>query len=1107
MNRHQHRTLLFIMLTLVAIFSMAYITPGRAVSQPTHADGWIDFGQSSDPASAVLSVVGAGGSEINLTARIPGIRTGSTTNGGGTFTRLWGDGLGAGSIIGQPDLPILRRQVEIPFGADYTIKMTQANVTESSLATLGLTAPILPLQPPDCKCDDLPAPFTKDETIYSKDTFFPYQPVAITGEYIQRGHRILIVEIWPMAYNPITGGLLLYSQVDLRIRLSGSDMTLTQAQANRYASPTFESNMASQVLNFNQGQEPYRFTQTDPVGYLIITADAYYNSMVPFVTLKQQEGFTVTYTPLSVTGSTTTAIKAYIQLAYDTWLLPPSYVLLVGDTNTLPTWTGPEIGTSSDLYFATMDGYSDWHPDIGVGRFPVRSIDQVSAMVNKYQAFSDLDGSQPWLKKAAFAATCDLYQVAEGTHNYVIDSYMIAQSFTGTFPNNPQPGGDKLYCVTYDATQQDVQNALNDGRAMLIFSGHGNYSGWELYTQSAIPTITPGYYPFVASHACLTGNFGQTEVFGETWVLQEDKGALAFWGSSTYTYWDEDDALERGMFDSLLAGGNPQPDYTQMIFGGLYAMENEYPGMARYYWEAYNILGDPSAVILLESLGPDLEVAVDPEAVDICGSGIVTTTLEADSTRGLGMTLNLDTYNLPTGVDAAFDPASFVLPGDSTLSLTVDETANIGVYPIGIQAIIPDEITETITVTLGIYDVNPGQPALINPTFEDTNVPIRPSFLWTSVQGQTYDIQIATDAAFTQIVEQAEGLTGAYYTPVADLVYNTVYYWRVLAHNVCGDSSYSFINRFLTEPAFGQCSLGTHEVTLLSESFEGDITGWVHNKGGDTWTLNSDREHSGTYAIKAEDRPEITDQWLVSPAIDLSGAGPFTLGFWNYQYIQKGEGGCYDGGILEVSTDDGTSWSQLDSQLVSDPYDGPIALDTNNPLAGQRAWCGQPQQWLDSLVGLDEFSGQVIHLRFRLGTDQTIGSEGWYVDDVSVTKCEISASFTEPSDIEIEAGSVVSHTFSLINNGSSDTYNLSLSGNNWTTEIVGSSILSVTQASTTTVQVRVMTPVDQIGYDIFTLTATAVNIPGVTFTVKGTTKTFEAPSDVWVKVYLPLLGK
>ena len=231
---------------------------------------------------------------------------------------------------------------------------------------------------------------------------------------------------------------------------------------------------------------------------------------------------------------------------------------------------------------------------------------------------------------------------------------MIDHGFSGIFPNNPQPGGDKLYCITYDATEDDVQQSLDDGRGMLIYSGHGNYDGWELYDQTSIPTITSGFYPFVASHACLTGDFGQTEVFGETWVLQEDKGALAYWGSATYSYWDEDDVLERGMFDSLFAEGVPQPDYTGMTYDGLAAVAAAYPSSGRYYWETYNILGDPAASILLEPRRPDLDLSADPDPVEICGSGTVTTTIAADTSRGVGLPLYLSVFDLPTGVEAAF---------------------------------------------------------------------------------------------------------------------------------------------------------------------------------------------------------------------------------------------------------------------------------------------------------------------------------------------------------------------------------------------------------------------------------------------------------------------
>jgi hypothetical protein len=1107
---HARKYFIITILILSTISALMLITPGQAASQPAYNDGWIDFGGSSKPSAASLSVTRGDGVSIDLSAVVPGVRTGPVTLAGTGYSRLYGDNLGVGATAGLPDLPVLRRQVEIPFGAAYSLELRRASVTETSLLALGLQAPLAPLQPPDCKCDDQPAPFTLDGAAYARDAYFPSQPIAITDEYIQRGHRIVTVEIWPVAYNPKRDGLLFYSQVDFRINLSGSDLKYTQAQADRYASPAFEGIMARDVLYFNQGQSPHAFTQADPVGYLIISADAFYNNMTPFVALKQEQGFTVTHTLLSTIGTTPTAIQTYIQDAYHDWPLPPSYVLLVGDTNTLATWTGPVIGTSTDLYYAAMDapGTTDWHPDLGRGRFPARTTAQVDAMVNKYLAFAGLDGTEAWLKNAGFPATCDQYLVAEGTHNYVIDTYMIDHGFTGTFPNDPQAGGDKLYCVTYSATSTDVQNSLDEGRGVFIYSGHGSYTGWELYDQGSIPTITPGHYPFVASHACLTGDFGQTEVFGETWVLQDNKGALAYWGSATYSYWDEDDVLERVAFDTLFQEGVPQPDYTGMTYGGLAAVEISYPSSAQYYWETYNILGDPAGSIVLEPRLPDLELSVNPALVDICSAGTVSSTITASSSRAAGSTLELSAFDLSTGVTAELSPASFILPGESTLELTVQETATVGVYPLGIQAVIPDEVTKTVSVSLGIYNALPELPILTSPESEATNVPVRPKFTWNSAQGQAYDIQIATDSEFKDIVEQAEGLTDNSYVPSADLADNTVYYWRVMAHNTCGDSLYTPAIRFLTEPAFGQCSLGTHEVILLSEDFEDNLVGWSHGGIGDTWAQNSIRKHSGTSAFRAEDRPDVSEQWLVSPEIDLSGAGPFTLSFWNYQYLQNRSGGCYDGAILEVSTDGGASWTQLDSQLVSDPYNGPVAPDTSNPLAGKRAWCGKPQNWLDSLADLDEFTGKTVQLRFRLGTDITTGYEGWYVDDVIVKACTVSADFTAPSTGEVDAGSVVTHTFTLVNNGPTDMFALSLSDNAWQAEIVGSSVITVSQGSTATVQVRVTTPVGTPGSDSFTLTAVSVRVPGVIFTETGTTTTHEPePVIVMTSVFLPIMKK
>ena len=62
--------------------------------------------------------------------------------------------------------------------------------------------------------------------------------------------------------------------------------------------------------------------------------------------------------------------------------VPPERISVVmGDTDTVPNWIGGGAGTpNTDLPYACMDGGDDWYPDLAVGRFPVRNLDQLAAI-------------------------------------------------------------------------------------------------------------------------------------------------------------------------------------------------------------------------------------------------------------------------------------------------------------------------------------------------------------------------------------------------------------------------------------------------------------------------------------------------------------------------------------------------------------------------------------------------------------------------------------------------------------------------------------------------------------------------------------------------------
>jgi len=175
---------------------------------------------------------------------------------------------------------------------------------------------------------------------------------------------------------------------------------------------------------------------------------------------------------------------------------------------------------------------------------------------------------------------------------------------------------------------------------------------------------------------------------------------------------------------------------------------------------------------------------------------------------------------------------------------------------------------------------------------------------------------------------------------------------------------------------------------MVVVDLESGAVDWKSGGAGDTWMLSSARTSSGSNSWHAQNLDQISDQSLMTPSIDLPvGQAPLALAFWNWRQIESDGAGCYDGAVLEISNSDGLTWTRLEPELITDPYDGEVALGFENPLAGDNAWCGDPQVWLESLVDLNAWAGETVKLRFRLATDSSVGAEGWYIDDIGVTSC------------------------------------------------------------------------------------------------------------------------
>ena len=399
-----------------------------------------------------------------------------------------------------------------------------------------------------------------------------------------------------------------------------------------------------------------------------------------------------------------------------------------------------------------------------------------------------------------------------------------------------------------------------------------------------------------------------------------------------------------------------------------------------------------AAVNLLLSQA-DFQTTVTPASQAVCAPASALFDVAVGQLGSFAEPVTLSAAGNPAGSTVGFVPNPVTPPGASTMTVTTAGVATGGSTITVTGTASPSGLVRTDSATLAVFASGTAAPALTAPTNGATNVPVRPTFTWNAAAGAAdYLLEVDDTANFSSPVYSA-AIAATSHTPGSDLPSNTHLYWRVTANNPCA-SAISAVFALTTVPPPGDCGLGALANAVYEYGFESGASGWTSSGTGNTWAQSNARVHSGSFSWRGQDVATLSDQRLVSPAVVLpTGQLPLTLQFWNHQTFEPNGGGCWDGGLLEISIDGGTTFTQITSGLLTDPYDGP--LGTGNPAAGLSAWCGDPQDWLESVVDLAPWAGQTVRFRFRATTDGSVGRapDGWYLDDVKVQSCVDSALF------------------------------------------------------------------------------------------------------------------
>lgn len=174
----------------------------------------------------------------------------------------------------------------------------------------------------------------------------------------------------------------------------------------------------------------------------------------------------------------------------------------------------------------------------------------------------------------------------------------------------------------------------------------------------------------------------------------------------------------------------------------------------------------------------------------------------------------------------------------------------------------------------------------------------------------------------------------------------------------------------------------------FGDTMESGSGSWTHSAavGTDNWTIaDTSYAHSASHAWYVTDPASRKDDSLYSPSITLP-AGQARLEFWHtFEFEAAGLTAGYDGGVLEISTNGGSSWSDLGQSMLEGGYNSSISSYFGNPLAGRQAWSGGTFGDMHRVqVDLSSYAGMTVKLRWRIGCDSSYAGSGWYVDDVSV---------------------------------------------------------------------------------------------------------------------------
>ncbi len=352
-----------------------------------------------------------------------------------------------------------------------------------------------------------------------------------------------------------------------------------------------------------------------PTKMLIIAKENLSETLQIFMDWKNACGIETDLFSITEAGGTSNNIKSFIADRYNNEETRPDYLLLVGDVDDsfeLPAFyiENPNNGTLdvTDMPYTFVEG-DDYFPEIISGRFSIDSEMELMTIINKiifYEKTPYMEDPS-WLESATLVAGNYSSEPPTPTTPVHTSEWLAEKLNQYGYANV-----DEFYYPGIYPGTQEIINSINSGVNLITYRGWGNANGWHFpeFKSSHIDQLNNGVMlPVVTSFVCNTGDYANIDVdpcFGEKFVRagtpSSPKGAVIFVGpSDLHTSTKYNNSMFSGFYHGLLNEDN----YTfgTALLRSKYELYDNFPNQreigqdAEFYFNVYNILGDPSLVM------------------------------------------------------------------------------------------------------------------------------------------------------------------------------------------------------------------------------------------------------------------------------------------------------------------------------------------------------------------------------------------------------------------------------------------------------------------------------------------------------------------------------